>query len=35
MAAYLSNKSFISFLKAQDIFPSNKAGIAQHFIFDQ
>lgn len=35
MAAHLSNKSFIYFFMAQDIFPSNNASTAYYFVFDQ
>ncbi len=35
IAAYLSNKSFMHLLMAQDTLPSNKASIAKHFVLDQ
>lgn len=35
MATHFSNKSFINFLIAQDIFSLNKGSTAQHFIINQ
>ena len=35
MAAHLLNKSFMHFLMAQDILPSNEVSTAQHFVLDQ
>ena len=35
MAAYLSNKSFMHLLTAQDTLPSNKANTAQYFVLDR
>ena len=35
MAAHLFNKSFMHLLMVQDILLSNKASIAQYFVFNQ